>query len=419
MQQASRRQTDSQMVPQSKGPTPSAPPSTPAAAARSPPVLPNRGQSHRPAGMSASPSRLSRMTIQDPQTDDDLDESNHGTADIAEDQSGNRLNRTASSVAEQQGMGATSNPKHQAGAASGFQIQLTGNAGAGAKPQDRSVRSSSDISSPRGGVVNLSVSGESTSAAVPPWESNSAAAWVKQKSLEKSQSAAAQIADWQQEEEKSRQQESEADKNAHSSPASGKGRALGGLHIQVEEKAPQDGLQEWTESGLDDIAAAVAQYTGASPDELMVTTDDQQDGQLGPKQAVQLRKTGSKQLAQTPRASTGKAHAAQQQQGDAAFNAAAAAGSKHGVPPRYANAQEQMEAELEAAMAADNDSSAAGAATAPVYANAQEQMEAELEAAMAADAGQDAVNMAQSGDPWQQIEQDATRAADNVMGELQ
>lgn len=362
------------------------------------------------------------MTIQDPQIDDDLDESTHGTADIEEDQPGSHLSRSASGAVGQQGMGA-SNPRHQAGPASGLQIQLTGNAGANAKVQDRSVRSSSDVSSPGGGLVNFSVSGESTSAAVPPWESNSAAAWVKQKSLEKSQSAAAQLADWQQqEEEKSRQQATEADQDTRSSPASGKGRALGGLHIQVEEKAPQDGLQEWTESGLDDIAAAVAQYTGASPDELMAATDDQQDGELGPEQAMQLHKLGSQQLARTPRASTPKAHATQQDQGNAAFNsaAAAAAGPQRGNAPRYANAQEQMEAELEAAMAADNDLSAAagGAAAAPVYANALEQMEAELEAAMAAEAGQDAMGTAQSADSWKQIEQDASKAANDVIGEL-
>ena len=353
------------------------------------------------------------MTIQDPQIDDDLDESTHGTADIEEDQPGSHLSRSASGVVGQQGMGATNNPEHQEGVASGLQKQLTGNAGANVKVQDRSVRSSSDISSPGGGLVNISVSGESNTAAVPPWESNSAAAWVKQKSLEKSQSAAAQLADWQQqEEEKSRQHAAEANQDTRSSPASGKGRALGGLHIQVEEKAPQDGLQEWTESGLDDIAAAVAQYTGASPDELMAATDDQQDSQLGPEQAMQLRKLGSQQLAHTPRASTPKAHATQQEQGNAAFDSAAAAatGPKRGNAPRYANAQEQMEAELEAAMAADNDSSAAaGAAAAPVYANALEQMEAELEAAMAAEAGQDAMGTTQSADSWKQIEQDASK----------
>jgi len=409
----SRRQTDSQTDPHSqlKGA------SLPSAAAKLPSALPNRGQSLKLTGMSVSPSRLSRMTIQDPQDNEDMDESVHGSADGAEDHLG-QLSRGASSVAAQAGMGDISSPKQQAEVKRGLRLQPASNTAADRITQDRS---SSEISSPKGGVVRSSVSDDSTNAAVPPWESNSAAAWVKQKSLEKSQSAAAQLAEWKQQEEEEQsmqqqqQQQSEPDQDSGISPASGKGRALGGLHIEVEEAAPQDGLQEWTESGLDDIAAAVAQYTGASSDDLMAPTDDQQQEQLPPKQIAQLRKTGSKQLSQLPRPSAGKAHATPQDQtGADSLDPATVAGAKRGAPPQYANAQEQMEAELEAAMAADNDSAATGA---PVYANAFEQMEAELEAALEDDADQAAATEAQSADPWRQIELDAAKAAGDAIGE--
>ena len=347
------------------------------------------------------------MTIQDPQDNEEMDESSQGSADGAEVHVG-QLSRGTSSVAAQAGMGDVRSPKQQAEAKRGPRLQLTSNPVADRSTQERS---SSEMSSPRGELV----SSDSTNAAVPPWESNSAAAWVKQKSLEKTQSAAAQLAEWrqQEEEERSLQQQSEPDQDSRISPASGKGRALGSLHIEVGGEAPQDGLQEWTESGLDDIAAAVAQYTGASPDDLMASTDDPQQDQLPSQQMAELRKTGSKQSSQSPRPSAGKAYATQQDQiGADSIEPATVSGARRGPAPQYANAQEQMEAELEAAMEADHDS----ATGAPVYANAFEQMEAELEAAMAADAGQ-AVTEAQSADPWGQIELDAAKAADDAIGE--
>ena len=77
----------------------------------------------------------------------------------------------------------------------------------------------------------------------------------------------------------------------------------------------------------------------------------------------------------------------------------------------YLAQQKQMDADFDAAMAADQTAS-------PQYANAQEQMEAELEAAMAADlaAGGDGVATNQQGDDqWQQLQGEAERAADNVL----
>ena len=314
------------------------------------------------------------MTIQDPITYEDSDESSSSqpVIDRADAQTGEGLSRTASGDA-QASMGGTSNP--------------------------------SDTGNPK------------YTGAVPAWESSSAAAWVKLKSLEKSQSTAAQINDWaqQEQEEQLRQQQAERTHSAGNSPALGRGMALGGLHIEVEEAPQQDGLPEWTESGLDDIAAAVAQYTGASPTDLLTASDDQQDQALTPKQQqlqiAKLRSSGSNNLtmSQSPAVSTGKAYAAQQEQLDAEFDAAMTADAEAAAAPRYANAQEQMEAELEAAMAAE-----AGAGAAPQYANAQEQMEAELEAAMAADAGQAASGDAETSE-WQQMELDAAVAAEDAI----
>ncbi|KAL0030919.1 hypothetical protein WJX79_001187 [Trebouxia sp. C0005] len=95
-EQMSRRQTDSQtdLQSQSKGA------SMPSAAAKLHSALPTRGQSLRPTGMSASPSRLSRMTIQDPLDNEEMDESPRGSADGAKDHLG-QLSRGTSSVAAQ------------------------------------------------------------------------------------------------------------------------------------------------------------------------------------------------------------------------------------------------------------------------------------------------------------------------------
>ncbi len=400
----------------------------PSATAKASSLLPGRGLSFRPPGLTGSPSRLSRMTIQDTVTDHEADELSFDqpVADSAEAQPGSSIQRTASRAETQTGMGGVGNPKLGAAGKVGLELQLAG--------PGRSSRDVSSMRSSQDPLVSNPVSSESTAAAVPAWESNSAAAWVKQKSLEKSQSTAAQVAGWAREEEEQQLNEVAGNspvKAATGGPGLGKGRALGGLHIELEEQPPQDGLQEWTESGLDDIAAAVLQYTGASPTELLTTTDDPQDQQQSPRQQQQqqrpqitvLRTASPRLSTQSPKkASAGKAYATQQDEMDAELDAAMAADRDASAAPKYANAQEQMEAELEAAMAADSGVAAAGAG-APVYANAQEQMEAELEAAMAADAAADArqdvqggnENASQHADQWQQMEIDAAAAADDVI----
>ena len=265
---------------------------------------------------------------------------------------------------------------------------------------------------------------ESTGSVVPPWRSNSAAAWVKQKGFAKSLSAEA-FPDWDQQEEEQQpwEQQAEPDQDQAAGPQAGAGQSApaparakppGSLHIEVEDQPQQDGLQDWAESGLDDIAAAVAQYTGALPHDLLSTEGSQQAEEQHAEQvpqqqrpqAASLQLAGYESATQSPRVKAKRQYATQQEHMEAELEAAMAADAEPAAEqqqldnarehveveteasmgaemsgPKYANAREQMEAELEAAMAAE--------ISVPKYGNAQEQMEAELEAAMAADAAAD------------------------------
>ena len=375
------------------------------------------------------------MTLQDAQTAEE-EEPTPGVHDATAGlrRGGSRMEGTSDVV--------PNNPSKQK---LGLQLQGLSNAELGL--EGLSTSESAAVHSPhrvshdsRGGVPAKSES-HSTEGAVPPWRSNSAAAWVKQKSLDKSLSAKA-FANWDQEEEQQPWlQQAEPDQAQAAVPqagaehsvtapgrspgegqsvaASGRGRPQGSLRIDVEDQPQQDGLQEWTESGLDDIAAAVAQYTGALPDALLATEDTQQGkGQLPkqlqeqlpeqlhrqqhrqrPQEVASLRLTGLRSATQSPRGGAVGQNRTQQERMTTELGAATAfdaepfaahhdaheetnAESNTAVMaersvPKYANAQEQMEAELEAAMVAE--------LSAPKYANAQEQMEAELEAAMAAE----------------------------------
>ena len=309
----------------------------------------------------------------------------------------------------------------------GLQLHLPSNAGLSHASLSRSVSAAAAGHSPRMMSQELReemvARNESTGSVVPPWRSNSAAAWVKQRSFTKSLSAKA-FPDWDQQEEAQQPWELQAEPDqdqaagpharaGQSAAAPGRAKPLGKLHIEVEEQPQQEGLQDWAESGLDDIAAAVAQYTGASPDELFSPevsqqVEEQHAEQLPQQQrpqAASLQPDGFRSATQSPRRKAKKQYATQQDQMEADLEAAMAADAEPVAEhqhdnqqeqmqagmeavmaaemsgPKYANAQEQMEAELEAAMAAE--------ISAPKYANAQEQMEAELEAAMAADGADD------------------------------
>ena len=333
------------------------------------------------------------MTLQDAQTDEEE------VPASAQPQADSQMKRTVSLAEGHPGMGVGSS--HTRDAKPGIkelQGQLSGNAQVSYKTPGRSAAVQSRHSTDQDLKADGLVSKESSDV-VPAWRSNSAAAWVKQKSLDKSLSRGG--IDWNQQEEEEVQSWEQAAQAASVSPqagqvepatAPGKGRAPGSLHIEVEEKPPQDELQDWTESGLDDIAAAVAQYTGASPHDLVTTTFSPRDQDKSPTQLLQqlpmqqrqrlqvadLHEASSRAATQSPRATAEKQYATHQEQMDAELDAAMAADAEAAAAPKYANAQEEMEAELEAAMAAEIG--------VPKYANAQEQMEAELEAAMAADA---------------------------------
>ena len=317
--------------------------------------------------------------------------------------SGKGLSRRGSVAAEAGGMGGLPSPRAHTGRKLGLQLHVSSNA-------EEAIRRRLSPRSPQ----NHGPGVDSAPVAVPAWESNSAAAWVKQKSLDRFPSTAKQVSDEAQEEATEALQEhvlpdqvasnspagshspssrqgrsvlhspaSGIDRTLANSPSSGQGRALGALHIEVQPNSPQDALQEWTESGLDDIAAAVAEYTGSSPAELMTNaTDDQQDQPNDPQ-----RTAGSPFAApQASAMSPGRAYLAQQQQMDADFDAAMAAEVGASAKPQYATAQEQMEAELEAAMAAE-------------LAGGAEQGDADGQL---------------SNQNWHQLQQEAEKAADDV-----
>ncbi|KAL3146056.1 hypothetical protein ABBQ38_015407 [Trebouxia sp. C0009 RCD-2024] len=418
-----------------------------------PVLLPSKSQASR-AALTGSPSRLSRMTLQDAQTAEEEEPvSVLKDAGMGLRRAGSRVEGTSDGVSN-----------HHAKQKLGLQLPGLNNAETGR--DELSMSDSAAVHSPQrvtqettGGVAARNESAES---AVPPWRSNSAAAWVKQKSLDKSLSAGA-FANWDQEEEQQpwlQQAEPDqtqaagsqagagqfvaapgrSDGEGQSAAASGRGRPQGSLRIDVEEQPQQDGLQEWTESGLDDIAAAVAQYTGASPDDLLATENSQQGQQQLPEQLPEqlhrqqhrrhppeiasLRLTGLRSATHSPRGVAEAQHHTQQELMAAELDAAMAADAEdfaahHDAQeelelelntammaeisvPKYANAQEQMEAELDAAMAAEM--------SAPKYANAQEQMEAELDAAMAAEMGAPKYANAQE---QMEAELDAAMAADS------
>ena len=376
------------------------------------------------ATVAGSPSRLSRMTLQDAQAAEEEGESasEQGSASAT-------LNRADSVLV---GLSDVVDGDHVKQKPE-LQLHLPSNAelSHGLSRTASTAAAAATVRSPRMMSQELReesvAKDESTESVVPPWRSNSAAAWVKQNSFRKSLSAKA-FPDWDQQEEElqRKEQQAEPDQDEAASPhararqsASGPGRAqpLGSLHIEVEEQPQQDGLQDWAESGLDDIAAAVAQYTRASPDDLLSTEGRQQVEEQNPEQLLQQRQrpqaaslqlAGFRSATQSPRVEAKRQYGTEQEQMEAELEAAMAADAEpvaerqHNSEqeqmeagmeavtaaemsgPTYANAQEQMEAELEAAMTAE--------ICAPKYANAQEQMEAELEAAMAADA---AANVAQ------------------------
>lgn len=292
---------------------------------------------------------------------------------------------------------------------------------------------------------------ESTPGVVPPWRSSSAAAWVKQRSFQRSLSATA-VPDGDQQEEERQQpwgQQAEPDQDAAVGPhagagqsgaAPGRGRPLGSLHIDTEEQPQEDGLQDWAEPGLDDIAAAVAQYTGASPDDWLPTEGSQHMEEQNPEQqqlqqhqrpqAAKLQLAGLRSATQSPRGERKRQYATQQEQMEAELEAAMAADAEPAAEQRHINAQRQMGTEMEAATAAGVNrpkyanaqqqmEAEMEAATAPgvaKYANAREQMEAELEAAMAAEAGGSKYANAQE---QMEAEMEAAMAADAADAEAQ
>ena len=344
--------------------------------------------------MAGSPSRLSRMTLQDTQAAEEEEESapEQGSASAELKKAGSVLGGLLDVIDND-------HPKQPE-----LQLHLPSNAELSHASLSRSVSAAAGHS-PRMMSQELReetvAKDESTGSVVPPWRSNSAAAWVKQRSFTRSLSPKA-FPDWDQQEEAQQSWEVQAEPDqdqavgpqaraGQSATAPGRAKPLGSLHIEVEEQPQQEGLQDWAESGLDDIAAAVAQYTGASPDDLLSTDGSQQveeqHAEQRPQQlqqrpqAASLQPDGLEFGTQSPRHKPKRQFATEQEQMEAELEAALAADAEPVAERQHDNQQEQMHVGMEAVTAAEKSG--------PKYANAQEQMEAELEAAMAADATDD------------------------------
>ena len=152
------------------------------------------------------------------------------------------------------------------------------------------------------------------------------------------------------------------------------------VHAQGEGFEQDVDKQEWAQGDIDDIAAAVAQYTGSKQKDLPVQDTEPQQAQHDRAETPQRR--AKPQLALQQRDSFKKSSSFHHREGQDSDRADAQLS--------YAEQQARMDAELEAAMFADQGSQEEGgggsSSAAKQYASPQEQMEAELEAAMAADA---------------------------------
>lgn len=156
------------------------------------------------------------------------------------------------------------------------------------------------------------------------------------------------------------------------------------VHTQGEGFEQDLDKQEWEQTDIDDIAAAVAQYTGSKQKDLPVQDTEPQQAQHDRAETPQRR--SKPQLALQQRDSFKKSSSFHHREGEDSDRADAQLS--------YAEQQARMDAELQAAMFADQgleeEDGGGGSSTARQYASPQEQMEAELEAAMAADMAADA-----------------------------
>lgn len=196
---------------------------------------------------------------------------------------------------------------------------------------------------------------------------------------------------------------------------SGQASSLSAAVHAVDQAFEQEtDRQEWEQTDGDDIAAAVAQYTGSKQRDLPAQEADQQVPN-----AQQAQHDNKPRLAVQ--------HGDNFKKSDSFHHREQAGSDRHPPELSYAEQQARMDAEFEAAMAADQDMSnadlQANGSTVQHYASPQEQMEAELEAAMAADAaGQaeetsaDVANgdMALLEDEWQDGNATAGRACEAV-----
>lgn len=189
-------------------------------------------------------------------------------------------------------------------------------------------------------------------------------------------------------------------------PLSAPGAAV---HAEGEAFEPSGSQQDWEPEDGDDIAAAVAQYTGSKHKSLPVQDRDQhpfeaQQAQHAQQQQPQQPRS-KPQLAVQHRDNFKKSSSFHHRRGEQADRPTAESS--------YAEQQARMNAEFEAAMFADataeNGDTAGGHNTAGQYATPQEQMEAELEAALAGEDGGSA-DRALPGSQWESLESELDAA---------
>ena len=175
-----------------------------------------------------------------------------------------------------------------------------------------------------------------------------------------------------------------------------------------EEKQAQD----WEQADQDDIAAAVAQYTGARPENVPGKASHEPAfefvSQQAQHEAPQLRR-GRPQLALQHGDGYKKSQSFHRRESDS---------DQHAPDMSYAQQQAQMETELEAAMLAEQaptQDTSPGRGMSKQYASPMEQMEAELEAAMAADTaagGSEGGRMYDGGQTRMEADMESAMAAD-------
>lgn len=176
-------------------------------------------------------------------------------------------------------------------------------------------------------------------------------------------------------------------------------RQASDLSAAVHAESQDLNKQVWQQAEGDDIAAAVAQYTGSKHGDFPTDGLDHQGFKMVPGQHAQH---ACEELPHdTARPRLALQHGDNFKKSESFHHREHEDSDRHAAELSYVEQQARMDAEFEDAMLADQSSHqdlAEHGSTAKQYATPQEQMEAELEAAMAADAAAGSEGFTQGGD---------------------